>query len=117
MLGKMSAPDMQYWPIGWEPDKSPGEIAPSLFQSRGAEIDGYSLEEALGAISPLIKIPMYFDRAVLKVHQIEPAKTQVKLARTKTTYKRVIDRILSQAHLASDIRVDEAGMPFLWMTQ
>jgi hypothetical protein len=117
MLGKMSAPDMQYWPIGWEPDKSPGEIAPSLFQSRGAEIDGYSLEEALGAISPLIKIPMYFDRAVLKVRQIEPAKIQVKLARTKTTYKRVIDRILSQAHLASDIRVDEAGMPFLWMTQ
>ena len=45
-----AAPDMQYWPIGWEPDKSPGEIAPSLFQTRNAEIDGYSLEEALAAI-------------------------------------------------------------------
>jgi hypothetical protein len=117
MLGKMTGPNMQYWPVGWEPEKSPGEIAPSLFQTRSAEIDGYSLEEALSAIGPLLKISMYFDRATLKAHQIEPAKIQVKLARTKSTYKRVIERILSQAHLASEIRVDEAGMPFLWITQ
>jgi hypothetical protein len=117
MLGKMTGPDMQYWPIGWEPEKSPGEMAPSLFQTRSAEIDGYSLDEALGAIGPLLKIPMYFDRASLKAHQIDPAKIQLKLARTKTTYKRVIDRILSQAHLASELRVDEAGVPFLWITQ
>jgi hypothetical protein len=92
-------------------------MAPSLFQTRSAEIDGYSLDEALGAIGPLLKIPIYFDRASLKAHQIEPAKIQVKLVRTKSTYKRVIDRILSQAHLASEIRVDEAGMPFLWITR
>lgn len=117
MLGKMTAPDMQYWPIGWEPEKSPGETSPSLFQTRSAEIDGYSLEEALGAIGPLLKIPMYFDRASLKAHQIEPGKIQVKLPRTKSTYKRVIDRVLSQAHLVSEIRVDEAGVPFLWITR
>jgi hypothetical protein len=116
-LGKMTAADMQYWPIGWESEKSPGELAPALFQPRNAEIDGYSLEEALGAISPHLKIPVYFDRAALKAHHIEPAKIQVKLARTKSTYKRVIDRILSQARLASEIRIDEAGMPFLWITQ
>jgi hypothetical protein len=116
-LGKMTAPDMQHWPIGWEPEKSPGEMAPSLFQPRNAEIDGYSLEEALSAIAPLLKIPMYLDRAVLKAKQIGPAKIQVKLARTKTTYKRVIDRLLAQAHLASEIRIDEAGVPFLWISQ
>ena len=116
-LGKMTAPDLQYWPVGWEPEKSPGEMAPALFQARNAEIDGYSLEEALGAIAPLLKIPMYFDRAALKAHQTDPAKIQVKLARTKTTYKRVIERILAQAHLASEIRIDEAGQPFLWITR
>jgi hypothetical protein len=117
MLGKMTAPNMQYWPIGWQPEKSPGEMAPALFQSRNAEIDGFSLQEALDAIGPLIKIPMYFDRATLKAHQIDPAKLQVKLARTKTSYKRVIDRILSQANLACEIRTDEAGVPFLWITR
>jgi hypothetical protein len=116
-LGKMTAPDMQCWPIGWEPEKSPGEVAPALFQSRGAEIDGFSLQEALDAIGPLIKIPMFFDRAALKAHQIDPTKIQVKLARTKTPYKRVIDRILSQAHMASEIRIDESGVPLLWITR
>ena len=116
-LGKMTAVDMEYWPIGWEPEKSPGELAPALFQPRNAEIDGYSLEEALAAIGPHLKIPMYFDRAALRAHNIEPAKIQVKLARTKTTYKRVIDRILSQARLGNEIRIDEAGEPFLWITR
>jgi hypothetical protein len=116
-LGKMAATDMQYWPVGWEPEKSPGEMAPSLFVSRNAEIDGYSLEEALAAIGPLLKIPMHLDRAALKTHRIEPEKLPVKLAKTRTTYKRVLDRILSQAHLGSEIRVDEAGVPFLWITR
>jgi hypothetical protein len=117
MLGKMTSPDMQYWPIGWQSEKSPGEMAPALFQSRNAEIDGFSLQEALDAIAPLVKIPMYFDRAALKAHQVDPTMLQVKLARTKTSYKRVIDRILSQAHLASEMRTDEAGVPFLWITR
>jgi hypothetical protein len=116
-LGRMTGQEMQYWPIGWESDKSPGELAPSLFQSRNAEIDGYSLEESLAAIGPLLKTPMFLDRAALKVSQIDPAKIQVKLAPTQTTYKRVIDRIISQAHLGSQVRVDEAGVPFLWITR
>jgi hypothetical protein len=116
-LGRMTGQDMQYWPIGWESDKSPGELAPSLFQSRNAEIDGYSLEESLAAIGPLLKTPMFLDRAALKMYEIDATKIQVKLAPTRTTYKRVIDRIISQAHLGSQIRVDEAGVPFLWITR
>lgn len=115
--GRPADADLKYWPIGWEPDKSPGEVAPSLFQPRNAEIDGYSLEEALGAIGPLLKVPLLLDRVALKANHIDPAKIQVKLAKTRTTYKRVIDRILSQPHLGSEIRVDEAGMPFLWITR
>jgi hypothetical protein len=116
-LGRMTDRDMQYWPIGWESDKSPGELAPSLFQSRNAEIDGYSLEESLAAIGPLLKTPVFLDRAALKTYQIDAAKLKVKLAPTRMTYKRVIDRIISQAHLGSQIRVDEAGVPFLWITR
>lgn len=116
-LGKMSAKEMQYWPIGWEPEKAPGAIAPSLFESLNAEIDGYSLEEALAAIGPRLKVPVFLDRAALKAYRIDPAKVQVKLARTRTSYKHVIDRIVSQARFGSDLRIDEAGRPFLWITR
>ena len=30
--------------------------------------------------------------------------------------ERVIDRVLAQARLGSQLRVDEAGTPFLWIT-
>ncbi len=116
-LGKMSAKDMPYWPVGWELQRTPGDMAPSLMQTLNAEIDGYTLQEALAAIAPRVKVPMYFDRAVLKMRNINPATTQVKLARTRTSYKHVLDRILAQAHLGCEIRTDEAGVPFLWITQ
>jgi hypothetical protein len=116
-LGKTADMDLKCWPIGWEPDKAPGEAAPSLFESRTVEIDGYSLEEALAAIAPLLKVPLLFDHAALTAHHIEPAKVQVKLARERMTYRRMIDRVLSQARLGSQVRVDERGTPFLWITR
>jgi hypothetical protein len=115
--GKMSGADLQYWPIGWEPAKSPGETVPSLMQSLNAEIDGYSLDEALDAIRPRLKVPLFLDHAMLASLNIDTAKIQVKIARSRMSYKRVVDRVVAQAHVGSDIRVDEAGIPFLWITR
>jgi hypothetical protein len=115
--GKMTGPDMPYWPVGWEPTKSPGETVPSLMQSLNAEIDGYTLNEALEAIRPRLKVPLFLDHAMLDSLNIDPAKIQVKIARSRMSYKRVVDRVVAQAHVGSDIRVDEAGSPFLWITR
>ena len=116
-LGKTNLPDSKFWPIGWEPDKGPGAIAPSLMESLNAEIDGYTLEEALAAIGPRLKVPMYVDHAALTAQKIAPAKIQVKLARARMIYKRLLDRVLTQAHLGSSVRIDESGSPFLWITR
>jgi hypothetical protein len=118
-LGRLSGDDaaaMKNWPIGWEFNETPGDVAPSLSEFLNAEIDGYTLAEALAAIGPRVKISLYFDHAVLKAKQIDPARLQVKMTRTRTSYRRVIDRLLAQARLGSQLRVDEAGTPFLWIT-
>jgi hypothetical protein len=116
-LGHTNAKDIQYWPIGWELDLAPGAIAPSLMESLNAEVAGYTMDEAIDAVRPRVKAPILFDRAALKAHNIDPSKIQVKLARTRTSYKRLIDRVVSQARLGSDIRVDEAGTAFVWITR
>jgi hypothetical protein len=116
-LGKTDGPDLKYWPIGWESEKAPVALAPSLFESLNAEIDGYSLEEALTAITPRLKVPSYVDRAALVAQNIEPARVQVKIARARMSYKRLLDRVLAQAHLGASLRVDETGKPFLWITR
>ncbi len=115
-LANADSADSKSWPIGWESQHTPGELAPSLFVYRNAEISGFTLEETLAAIGPRVKIPIYMDHAALAAHKIEPDKIQVRLARTRTIYKRVIDRVLAQAKLGSQVRIDEAGTPFLWIT-
>jgi hypothetical protein len=114
--GKTDGDELKCWPIGWEPHDTPGELAPSLFEFRNAEVSGFTLEETLAAIGQRVKTPIYIDHATLAKHEIDLAKIEVHLARTRTIYKRVIDRVLAQAKLGCEIRVDEAGTPFLWIT-
>jgi len=108
---------IKHWPIGWEPHDAPGRTAPSLFETLNAEIDGYTLSETLAAIGPRIKIPMYVDHASLAAHKIDPSKIQVRMAKTRASYKLIIDRALAQARLGSQVRIDEAGNAFLWITR
>jgi hypothetical protein len=109
--------EISHWPIGWEPPETPGRAAPSLFELLNAEIDGFTLAETLAAIEPRLKIPMYVDHAALAAHKIDPAKVPVRLPKTRTSYKRVIDRAAAHARMRSQVRVDEAGNPFLWISR
>jgi hypothetical protein len=116
-LGLTDDDDMHHWPIGWKPTRLASDIIPAMFEPRNAEIEGFTLKETLQAIGPRIKIPIYLDHAALRAERIDPATIQVSLARTRASYKRIIDRVLFQARLHGQIRVDEAGTPFLWITR
>ena len=76
------------------------------------EIDGYTLTEAIDAIGPRIKIPIYWDHTALAAAHIDPTAIKVAVPKTRTYYKRVLDRVLAQAHLAGQLRTDEAGTRF-----
>ena len=102
------------WPIGYDPERSPRETAPALFEFLNVEIDGFTLTEAVDAIAPRLDgLPIVWDRFALRRDAIDPATTRVRLARTRTYYKRVFDRLVIQARLNARLRVDEAGRPFL----
>jgi hypothetical protein len=105
------------WPVGIPTDKSPRDISPVLMDSLNVEIDGYTLAEAIDVIGPRIKLPIYWDHYALAAAHIDPAAVKVSVPKTRTYYKRVLDRVLSQAHLAGQLRVDEAGTTFLWITR
>jgi hypothetical protein len=116
-LGKIDDAEMSQWPIGWKPDRLAADIVPELSEPRNAEIEGYTLEETLSAISSRVKVPFFVDHAALRAARIDPAAVQVRLARSRISYKRVLDRVLSQARLYCQVRVDEAGTPFVWITR
>ena len=105
------------WPVGWKSPASKKKLAPKMFDSLNIEIANYTLEQALEAIVPRIGVPLILDQWILGQLQIDPSKIDVKLSRHKTFLKAALDRVLNQARLIGELRVDELGTPFYWVTQ
>lgn len=104
------------WPVGWEPELNPGRTAPDLFEVISAQIDGYTLAEALEAIESRLQVPLILDRHGLHSREIDISHIQVTLSSGRYSYDRILSRILFQARLKGTIRVDERGTPFYWIT-
>jgi hypothetical protein len=105
------------WPPGWKPQGSPRQVAPKLYESLSVEIEGFTLASALTALAPRLALPVVMDERILGQLGIQPGTIKVKLPRKKTTLKSTVDRLCSQARLATEVRVDERDTPFLWITQ
>jgi hypothetical protein len=105
------------WPVGIKPGPKmpPGELAPALFKFVNVEINERPLEEAVGAIQARVEIPVLWDHNALAKHAVD-VQTQVTFAPKKTFYKNILDDLLHQAMLRSELRVDDADRPFLWIT-
>lgn len=104
------------WPVGWPPQKSPRETAPELLTFLNIEIENTPLASALDAIRTRLALPLLFDHNSLARQRIDPAEVKVSLPAGRTYYQGAIDRLLNQAQLKSDLRVDEADKPFLWIS-
>ena len=104
------------WPVGWPPQQPPRETAPQLFAFLNVEIEDTPLADALDAIRTRLELPMLFDHNSLARHRIDPARVQVALPAGRTYYLGAVSRLLNQAQLKNDLRVDEAGRPFLWIS-
>jgi len=104
------------WPVGWPSELPPRETLPDLFKFLPVEIEDQPLAEVFGIIGSRVKAPFLYDHNSLAQHGIEPAEVKVSHPRVRTYYRRIIDRLANQAKLKSDLRVDEAGKPFMWIS-
>jgi hypothetical protein len=109
-------PELQVWPVGWEPEKPRPEVLPALFEFHDVTIQGVSAATALEAIGQRLKVPVLVDHNALARYGIDPAKKNVSLPPSRTTYSLTLRKILFQAGLKFELRVDEAGKPFLWVS-
>ena len=109
-------PKLEIWPIGWKPKKPRREVLPTMFEFLPVNIQGVSAQKALEAIAKRMKVPVLMDHNAMARHGIEPEKVIVSLPRSRTTYGIALRKILFQAGLKSELRVDEAGQPLLWIS-
>jgi hypothetical protein len=109
-------PDLKAWPVGWEPEKSVRELVPDTLESVNVNVDGVSVAKVLDAVAERLKVPMLLDRNALARFDIEPDKVIVSLPQSRITYSALLSKALFKARLKKELRVDEAGRPFFWIT-
>lgn len=105
------------WPTGWKPEQTMRQIAPGAYRVTTIEIANYTLAQALTALEKPLGLRIVYDPWALAKNQIDPTKVMVKVPRKKLLIKNAVTTCLSQARLAGELRVDDAGAPFYWVTK
>jgi hypothetical protein len=115
-IEEASLATLKTWPIGWTTDKSDHDAVPGLFESRNVNVQNVSAATALAAIAARLKIPVLLDHKALAKYKIDPAKAPVSFPNRRTTYSLALRTMLFRAKLKYEVRYDDAGSPFLWVT-
>ncbi len=111
-----SRPGLEIWPVGWEPQKPVREVLPALYEFHSINIQNVPATRAIDTIGKRLKVPVLIDHNALARHGVDPANALVTHPRGRTTYSLVLGKILFQAGLKFEVRVDEADQPFLWIS-
>jgi len=106
----------EIWPVGWKPEQPRPKILPEMFKLRPINLENVSAARVLDAIGGRLEIPVLLDHSALARYGIDPDKKLVTVPRSRMTYATALDKALFQARLKYELRVDEAGKPFLWVT-
>jgi hypothetical protein len=104
------------WPVGWKADQSEREVLPELFTAINAEVSDVPLIEALNAITGRLKTPVLIDQNAMAMYDVDMSKAEVSLPVKRMSYALILDKLLGQAKLKYELRIDEANKPFFWIT-
>lgn len=103
------------WPAGWPAEGKPIDVLPTLLEFVNAEIADIPLAEAVAGVAERIGAPVVYDQIALAFHEIDLA-LPVSQAKTRTTCTQLLRRLLFQGKLKHELRIDDGGRPFLWIT-
>ncbi len=111
-----SQPGLKIWPVGWAPEKRLQQVLPTMFEFFNANVEGVPLGQVLEVIGQRLKTPVLLDYNALARYDIHPEKVTVSAPPGRTSYNLLLRKVLGPAQLTYEVRVDEAGKPFLWIT-
>jgi hypothetical protein len=104
------------WPIGWPSEKKPIDILPDLYEFVNVEISDTPVNEAVAAIAEQLKVPFLYDRNAMAWHEIDLTKVNATVPSKRSTYSLILQKVLGQAKMKPELRLDEANKPFYWVT-
>lgn len=106
----------EFWPIGWPTKRNLQQLNPDLFKTLQVEIADTPADQALAAVRERIGVRLLFDHNSILQARIDLAEKRVNLPARRTHYHQILQQILFQSDLKTELREDEAGTLFLWVT-
>jgi len=108
----------EHWPIGWPISRAPVAVEPKLFERLDIEIRGFPMKDALDAVEKRAGVPFFYDHNTMAREGIELTETKATVVQKKAALMVVISKLLRQTkpRMSEELRVDENGKPFLWIT-
>ncbi len=107
--------DQEIWPVGW-PSESPQKVLPALYEFHNVNVSGVAATKLLEVVGKQIKAPVLFDRNAMARHGVEPDKATVSHPQQRTTYSVALRKMLGKVGLKFEVRIDETGKAFLWVS-
>jgi len=111
---------VKHWPVGWPISETRKELAPNMFVKVPVQAFDVPLIDLLNAVESRTKLSFFYDQALISQSGIQLAETKVTFSRPgkNSNYDVVVDKVLNQAKpkLKSELKIDEVGKPFLWIT-
>lgn len=104
------------WPVGWKSELNSKELVPKYFDSLPIEVEKTPVAELCTALEARLQTPMQYDWALLDLMEIDPAKKTTSYKSDRATYMRILKTSLFRAGVKHEIRVDERGKPFFWIS-
>ena len=116
---KRAQDSKQSWPIGREPESSPSVAEPKLFAKMPIGIKNFPLDKVMEAVQKKAGLPFIYDEQAITAEGVDVAKTKVSITNKNGVLMVMIGRLLRQTtpkSLTKELRVDDAGQTFLWIT-
>jgi hypothetical protein len=104
------------WPIGTKVDKLEAEVLPDILKKIPANMRAVPLRDAVDSISERIDVPMLYDLNAMARYGIDLDAAKVTVSAEKITYLSLLNRVLRTHKLKAELRMDENGEPFFWVT-
>ena len=116
---KRARDSKQSWPVGRDPETAPLMAEPKLFTKMPIGIKNYPLDKVMEAVQKKAGIPFIYDEQAIAGEGIDVAKTKVSISNKNGVLMVMISKLLRQTapkRLSQEIRMDDAGQTFLWIT-
>ena len=106
------------WPVGWKVEDGPGRLAAAagLFAFTSVGVRESSLNDFVIAAGAASGVPVVLDVAALRAAGVDPATETVSVPPGRGTWGKAVRYAVAEHRLKSELRRDEAGRGFLWVT-